>query len=76
MVKPPGTAVSAPPELRIAVTKVCGTRRVQPGKFTALLREKFALDSLQADERRKARMQADLDRKARAQIKKEINSIM
>ncbi len=56
----------------MAVTKLCGTRRVQPGKVATLLREKYALDSLRADERRKARMQADVDKKARAHLKKGI----
>ncbi len=64
--QPPGIAVSSPEILKLAVTKLCGTRRVQPGKVTTLLREKYALDSLRADERRKAHMQADLDKKARA----------
>ena len=72
--KPAGmlVAVTSPPQLQLAVTKVCGTRRVNPGTVTALLREKCSLDTLNADERRNARMQADLDKKARAHMKKGI----
>jgi hypothetical protein len=70
--KPAGIAVTSPEILKLAVTKLCGTRRVQTGKVTTLLREKYALDSLRADERRKARMQAEVDKKARAHLKKGI----
>ncbi len=70
--KPAGIAVTSPQQLQLAVTKVCGTRRVKPGTVTALLREKCALDTLNADERQNARMQADLDKKARAHMKKGI----
>ena len=67
--KPAGIAVTSPAILKLAVTKLCGTRRCQPGKVTTLLREKYALDSLHADDRRKAKMQADVDKKARAHLK-------
>ncbi len=70
--KPAGIAVTSPPQLQLAVTKVCGTRRVNPGKVTALLREKCALDTFNADERRTACMQADIDKKARAHMNKGI----
>ena len=70
--KPAGIAVTSPPQLQLAVTKVCGTRRVKPGTVTALLREKCALDTLNADERQNARMLADLDKKARVHMKKGI----
>jgi hypothetical protein len=49
--KPAGIAVTSPEILKLSVTKLCGTRRVQPGKVTTLLREKYALDSLRAGER-------------------------
>ncbi len=61
--KPAGIAVTSPAISKTAVTALCGTRRVQPGKVTTILREKYALDSLCADERRKAHMQADVDKK-------------
>ena len=70
--KPAGIAVTSPPQLQLAVTKVCGTRRVHPGTVTALLREKCSLDTHNADERRNARMQADLDKKARGHMRKGI----
>ncbi len=70
--KPAGIAVTSPAILKMAVTKLCGTRRVQPGKVITLLRQKYVLDSLRADERRKARMQADVDKKARVHLKKGI----
>ncbi len=72
VVKPAGIAVTSPPQLQLAVTKVCVIRPVKPGKVTALLREKCALDTLNADERRNARMLANLDKKARAHMKKGI----
>ena len=70
--KPAGTAVTSPPQLQLAVTKVCGTRRVKPGTVTALLRDKCTLDTLNADTRRNARMLDDLEKKARAHMKKGI----
>ena len=70
--KPAGIAVTSPVILKLAVTKLCGTRRCQPGQVTTLLRDKYALDSLHADDRRKAKMQADVDKKARAHLKKGI----
>jgi hypothetical protein len=65
MPKAAGIAVTSPEVLKNAVTKLCGTRRVNTGKVTALLRAKSASDTLLADERRKARMEAELARKAR-----------
>ncbi len=63
--KPPGIAVSSPYVLRTAVTKLCGVRRVLPGLVTALLRSKNATDCTDANARRKAHTQAELDKKAR-----------
>ncbi len=71
--KPAGIAVTSPEVLKCAVTKLCGTRVVNTGKVTALLRAKCASDTQLADARRKARMQAELARKARQHLKKEYN---
>ncbi len=70
--KPAGIAVTSPDVLKDAVTKLCGTRVVNTGKVTMLLRAKCALDILLADERRKARMIANLAKKARQHLKKGI----
>jgi hypothetical protein len=70
--KPAGIAVTSPDTLKYAVTKLCGTRRRKTGAVTILLRDKCARDTLMADDRRKARMKADLDKKARAHLKKGI----
>ena len=59
-------------DLKQAITKLCGTRLVNTGKVTALLREKCTADTMMADARRKARMQADLEKKARAHLRKGI----
>ncbi len=70
--KPAGIAVTSPEALKCAVTKLCGTRVVHTGKVTALLRDKCASDTLLADERRKARMVAEIARKDRQHLKKGI----
>ncbi len=62
---------ATPPErLKLAITKLCGTRLVHTGKVTALLREKCAGDTARADARRKAHTQADLEKKVRAHLRK------
>ena len=68
--KPAGIALTSPDRLKLAITKLCGTRLVQTGKVTALLREKCAGDTTMADARRKAHTQADLEKKARAHVRK------
>jgi hypothetical protein len=68
--KPAGIALTSPERLKLAITKVCGTRLVQTGKVTALLREKCAGDTARADARRKAHTQADLEKKSRAHLRK------
>jgi hypothetical protein len=70
--KTAGIAVTSPEVLQNAVTKLCGTRRVNTGTVTTLLRAKSASDTLLADERRKARMEAEQARKARQHLKKGI----
>jgi hypothetical protein len=70
--KPAGIAVSSPASLKLAVTKLCGTRRRRPGLVTTLMRDQYAVDTERANNRRKAHMQADLDRKAREHLKKGI----
>jgi hypothetical protein len=70
--KPAGIAVTSPDTLKYAITKLCGTRRRKTGAVTILLREKCAHDTVLADDRRKARMKAELEKKARAHLKKGI----
>lgn len=70
--KPAGIAVTSPDVLKDAVTRLCGTRVVNTGKVTMLLRAKCASDTLLADERRKARMIADVAKKASQHLKKGI----
>jgi hypothetical protein len=70
--KVPGIAVSSPYVMRTAVTKLCGVRRLLPGSVTALLRGKYASDSTDANTRRIAHTQAELDKKARGHLKKGI----
>lgn len=70
--KPAGIALTSPENLKQAITKLCGTRLVNTGKVTALLREKCTADTMMADARRKDRMQADLEKKARAHLRKGI----
>jgi hypothetical protein len=62
---PAGIAITAPPRLKEAVTKVCGVRRKHPGKVTALLRQTFAEHTLLADAVRKSKHEADKEKKAR-----------
>ncbi len=68
----PGIAVSSPSVLKKAVTNLCGVRRVLPGSVTALLRGKYAEDSLDADTRRQNHNQAEREKKARGHLKKGI----
>ena len=70
--KQAGIGVSSPTILKKAVTKVCGVRRVMPGTVTALLRNKYATDTVLADERRQAHAIAEQERKARGHVKKGI----
>ena len=70
--KPAGIAVSSPASLKLAVTKLCGTRRKRPGLVTTLMRAQHIVDTERANNRRKAHMQTDLDRKARGHLKKGI----
>ncbi len=44
--KPAGIAATSPEAVKCAVTKLCGTRLVNTGKVTALLRDKCASDTL------------------------------
>jgi hypothetical protein len=50
-----GAAFTAAPELRIAVTKLCGVRRVKPGSITSLLDEIHESRTEQSFERREAK---------------------
>jgi hypothetical protein len=52
------------------VTKVCGVRRVKTGSVTQLMRDHNAHLIAEADENRKAKHQADLEQKARLQLRK------
>jgi hypothetical protein len=70
--KPAGIGVSSPAVLKMAVTKVCGVRRVLPSAVTALLRNKYATDTALADARRQAHAIAELERKATGHLKKGI----
>jgi len=70
--KPAGIAVASPPVLKLAVTKLCGVRVALPGAVTSLLRAKYDVDSCDADTRRQAKNQADLEKKARGHLKKGI----
>ena len=69
---PAGIAVTSPERLKIAVTKVCGVRKVKPGLVTQLLRGHNAINIMRADELRKASHLADLEKKARQHLKKGI----
>lgn len=70
--EPPGIAVTSPPMLKLAVTKLCGVRKHRTGLVTLLMREDNARLIVLADIRRKARHQAELAQKARTQQKKGI----
>ncbi len=70
--KPAGIAVSSPSVLKEAVTKLCGVRVALPGAVTSLLRAKYSVDSIDADTRRQAHNQAELEKKARGHLKKGI----
>ncbi len=61
---PAGIAITSPPRLKEAVTKVCGVRRKHPGKMTALLRQIFVEHTLLADAVRKAKHETDKEKKA------------
>ena len=67
---PPGIAVTSPQRLKLAVTKVCGVRRVNTGIVTQLMRDTNAQLIQDGDEHRKAKHKADLEQKARLQFKK------
>jgi hypothetical protein len=73
---PAGIAVISPDVLKIAVTKVCGVRRVRPGVVTELLRENNTTNVIRADTLRKASHLADLEKKARQHLKKGITHNM
>jgi hypothetical protein len=68
--KQAGIGISSPTVLKMAVTKVCGVRRVLPGSVTALLRNKYETDTALADARRQAHAIAEQERKARGHLKK------
>ncbi len=71
-----GIAVTSPDALKHAITRVCGIRQRRTGAVTILLREKCAQDILLADERRKTRMKAELDKKARLHLKKGLSFLI
>jgi gas vesicle protein len=72
LVAPAGIAISSPAILKSAVTKLCGVRKVRPGKVTAILRADNASKTLRADKLRKASQAEELERKARQHLKKGI----
>jgi hypothetical protein len=72
MAAPAGIAVTAPENLKLSVTKVCGVRKVKPGKVTDLLRENNARDILRADQLREISHTAEVEKKARQHMKKGI----
>ncbi len=67
---PPDIAVTSPQRLKLAVTKVCGVRRVNTGSVTQLMRNTNAQLIAEGDEHCKAKHKADLEQKARLQLKK------
>ena len=69
---PPGIAVTSPQRLKLAVTKVCGVRRVKTGSVTQLMRDTNAHLIAEGDEHRKAKHKADLEQKARLQLRKSV----
>jgi hypothetical protein len=72
MAAPAGIAVTSSALLKVSVTKVCGLRKVKPGKVTELLRVNNARNVLRADQLREASHTAEVERKARQHLKKGI----
>jgi hypothetical protein len=60
-----GAAFTAAPELRFAVTKLCGVRRIKPGSITRLLDEIHDSRTEQSFERREAKRQEGIEEQKR-----------
>jgi hypothetical protein len=67
-----GTALTAPPELQRVVTRLCSVKRVNIGKITAMLDEKFKTNTLRAEELRETKRKEEEEAAMRKITKKAV----
>jgi Asp-tRNA(Asn)/Glu-tRNA(Gln) amidotransferase C subunit len=65
-----GSALSAEPELKKAVTKLCSVKKINVGKVTARLDAIFVTNSTRADERRESKKAEEMAKETRRMQKK------